>query len=57
MNSVVNGHFRALVAQFWQVENPPMGKNDDQESWLEMITFWLRESSTLLKLETQPKAS
>ncbi|KAG6727444.1 hypothetical protein I3843_02G114100 [Carya illinoinensis] len=49
MKNVVDGHFRALVAQLLQVENLPVGDEDDKESWLEIITSLSWEAATLLK--------
>ncbi|WCJ39304.1 1-phosphatidylinositol-3-phosphate 5-kinase FAB1B [Euphorbia peplus] len=49
MKNVVDGHFRALVAQLLQVENVPLGDEDDEESWLEIITSLSWEAATLLK--------
>lgn len=49
MKTVVDGHFRALVAQLLQVENLPVGEQDDKESWLEIITSLSWEAATLLK--------
>ncbi|KAK7821774.1 1-phosphatidylinositol-3-phosphate 5-kinase fab1b [Quercus suber] len=49
MKNVVDGHFRALVAQLLQVENLPVGDEDDRESWLEIITAVSWEAATLLK--------
>ncbi|XP_057797068.1 1-phosphatidylinositol-3-phosphate 5-kinase FAB1B-like isoform X2 [Salvia miltiorrhiza] len=49
MKSVVDGHFRALVAQLLQVENIPSGDENDEESWLEIITSLSWEAATLLK--------
>ncbi|XP_065867135.1 1-phosphatidylinositol-3-phosphate 5-kinase FAB1B isoform X2 [Euphorbia lathyris] len=49
MKNVVDGHFRALVAQLLQVENVPLGEDNDEESWLEIITSLSWEAATLLK--------
>lgn len=49
MKNVVDGHFRALVAQLLHVENLPVGAEDDKESWLEIITSLSWEAATLLK--------
>lgn len=49
MKSVVDGHFRALVAQLLLVENIPAGEENDKESWLEIITSLSWEAATLLK--------
>lgn len=49
MKNVVDGHFRALVAQLMQVENLPLGEISDKESWLEIITSLSWEAATLLK--------
>ncbi|XP_058108698.1 1-phosphatidylinositol-3-phosphate 5-kinase FAB1B [Magnolia sinica] len=49
MKNVVDGHFRALVAQLLQAENLPVGEEDDRESWLDIITSLSWEAATLLK--------
>lgn len=49
MKNVVEGHFRALIAQLLQVENLPVGEDNDKESWLEIITSLSWEAATLLK--------
>uniref|UniRef100_A0A803NUX3 1-phosphatidylinositol-3-phosphate 5-kinase n=1 Tax=Cannabis sativa TaxID=3483 RepID=A0A803NUX3_CANSA len=49
MKNVVEGHFKALVAQLLQVENLPVGDDDDKEGWLEIITSLSWEAATLLK--------
>ncbi|XP_061340852.1 1-phosphatidylinositol-3-phosphate 5-kinase FAB1B isoform X2 [Gastrolobium bilobum] len=48
VKNVVDGHFRALVAQLLQVENLPVEDND-KNSWLEIITSLSWEAATLLK--------
>lgn len=52
MKNVVDGHFRALISQLLQVENLPVGEEDDTESWLEIITSLSWEAATLLKPDT-----
>ncbi|GLT56179.1 hypothetical protein SLA2020_292430 [Shorea laevis] len=52
MKNVVEGHFRALVAQLLQVENLPVGDEDTRESWLDIITSLSWEAATLLKPDT-----
>lgn len=52
MKYVVEGHFRALVAQLLQVENLPDSDEHDRESWLEIITSLSWEAATLLKPDT-----
>ncbi|PON78285.1 Chaperonin Cpn60/TCP-1 family [Trema orientale] len=49
MKNVVDGHFRALVAQLLQVENLPVDEDDDKEGWLDIITSLSWEAATLLK--------
>ncbi|XVF86982.1 hypothetical protein PTKIN_Ptkin18bG0084200 [Pterospermum kingtungense] len=49
VKNVVDGHFRALVAQLLQVESLPVGDENDKESWLEIITALSWEAATLLK--------
>lgn len=48
MKNVVDGHFRALVAQLLQAENLPVEDND-RNSWLEIIISLSWEVATLLK--------
>lgn len=52
MKNVVDGHFRALVAQLLQVENLPVGEEDEKENWLEIITSLSWEAASLLKPDT-----
>ncbi|XP_007012516.2 PREDICTED: 1-phosphatidylinositol-3-phosphate 5-kinase FAB1A [Theobroma cacao] len=52
MKNVVEGHFRALVAQLLQVENLPVGDEDGGDSWLDIITYLSWEAATLLKPDT-----
>ncbi|KAK8523278.1 hypothetical protein V6N13_113227 [Hibiscus sabdariffa] len=49
---VVEGHFRALVAQLLQVENVHVDDEDGGESWLDIITSLSWEAATLLKPDT-----
>lgn len=49
MQNVVEGHFRALVAQLLQVESIPVSDQDNKESWLDIITALSWEAATLLK--------
>ncbi|WOG89412.1 hypothetical protein DCAR_0208650 [Daucus carota subsp. sativus] len=49
MKNVVDGHFRALVAQLLQVENLPMGEVDEKENWLEIISSLSWEAASILK--------
>ncbi|KAI0523274.1 hypothetical protein KFK09_005669 [Dendrobium nobile] len=52
MKNVVDGHFRALVAQLLQVENLPVGEEHNNDGWLEIITSLSWEAATLLKPDT-----
>ncbi|XWS26524.1 hypothetical protein CRYUN_Cryun26dG0038900 [Craigia yunnanensis] len=52
MKNVVEGHFRALVAQLLLVENLLVGDEDGGESWLDIITSLSWEAATLLKPDT-----
>ncbi|KAF9616143.1 hypothetical protein IFM89_028609, partial [Coptis chinensis] len=52
VKNVVDGHFRALVASLLQVENLPVGEENDKASWLEIITSLSWEAATLLKPDT-----
>lgn len=56
MKNVVDGHFRALVAQLLQVENIPVGEENEKESWLEIITSLSWEAATLLKPDMSKSA-
>ncbi|KAL0429957.1 UNVERIFIED_CONTAM: 1-phosphatidylinositol-3-phosphate 5-kinase FAB1B [Sesamum radiatum] len=49
LRTVLDGHFRALVAQLLQVENLPAGEENDKESWLEIVTALSWEAALLLK--------
>ncbi|XP_028786923.1 1-phosphatidylinositol-3-phosphate 5-kinase FAB1B isoform X2 [Neltuma alba] len=49
MKDVVEGHFRALVAQLLQVEGLAVCDEDKKESWLDIITALSWEAATLLK--------
>ncbi|GMI94948.1 FORMS APLOID AND BINUCLEATE CELLS 1B [Hibiscus trionum] len=52
IKNVVEGHFRALVAQLLQVENVHVDDEDGGESWLDIITSLSWEAATLLKPDT-----
>ena len=52
MKYVVEGHFRALVAQLLQVENLPIGVDDDKAGWLDIITNLSWEAAGHLKPDT-----
>ncbi|CAN0913380.1 1-phosphatidylinositol-3-phosphate 5-kinase FAB1B [Linum grandiflorum] len=52
MKNVVEGHFRALVAQLLQVENLPIGVDDDKAGWLDIITNLSWEAASHLKPDT-----
>ncbi|KAK6911800.1 Chaperonin Cpn60/GroEL/TCP-1 family [Dillenia turbinata] len=49
MKNIVDGHFRALIAQLLQVENVLLDESDGRESWLDIITALSWEAATLLK--------
>lgn len=49
MKNVVDGHFRALLAQLLQVENILVSDEEGEESWLEIITSLSWEAANLLK--------
>ncbi|CAN8327184.1 unnamed protein product [Cochlearia groenlandica] len=49
MKNVVEGHFRALVAQLLEVDNLPMVDEGDKEGWLDIITSLSWEAAILLK--------
>ncbi|KAF3780932.1 1-phosphatidylinositol-3-phosphate 5-kinase [Nymphaea thermarum] len=52
MKNVVDGHFRALVAQLLQVDNLPIDEEDDKGGWLDIITSLSWEAASLLKPDT-----
>ncbi|XP_039016949.1 1-phosphatidylinositol-3-phosphate 5-kinase FAB1A-like isoform X2 [Hibiscus syriacus] len=52
MKNVVEGHFRALVAQLLQVENVSVDNENGAESWLDIIVSLSWEAATLLKPDT-----
>ncbi|PPD86757.1 hypothetical protein GOBAR_DD16297 [Gossypium barbadense] len=52
MKNVVEGHFRALVAQLLQVENLFVDNEDSAQSWLDIIISLSWEAATLLKPDT-----
>ncbi|KAD4584901.1 hypothetical protein E3N88_22502 [Mikania micrantha] len=52
MKNIVDGHFRALVSQLFQAENPTVIDEDDKDSWLEIITSLSWEAASLLKPDT-----
>ncbi|XP_071686037.1 1-phosphatidylinositol-3-phosphate 5-kinase FAB1B-like [Rutidosis leptorrhynchoides] len=52
MNTVVDGHFRALISQLLQVDNLLDNDEDDKDSWLEIITSLSWEAASLLKPDT-----
>ncbi|KAK7363357.1 hypothetical protein VNO77_05497 [Canavalia gladiata] len=52
MKNVVEGHFRALVAQLLQVENLTICDEDGKKCWLDIITALSWEAATLLKPDT-----
>ncbi|KAK8660688.1 hypothetical protein V6N13_051603 [Hibiscus sabdariffa] len=52
IKNVVEGHFRALVAQLLQVESVHVDDADGRESWLDIITSLSWEAATLLKPDT-----
>lgn len=52
IKNIVDGHFRALVAQLLQVENLAVAKDDDKESWLQIITSLSWEAATFVKPDT-----
>lgn len=49
MKNVVEGHFRALLAQLLQVENLSMDDGDRKDNWLDIIASLSWEAATLLK--------
>lgn len=52
MRSVVDGHFRALVAQLLKGEDVPIGEENHRDSWLEIVTSMSWQASSLVKPDT-----
>ncbi|KAG8087483.1 hypothetical protein GUJ93_ZPchr0010g10302 [Zizania palustris] len=52
MKDIVDGHFRALVAQLLQAEKVPLADKAGKESWLDIVTSLSWEASSLLKPDT-----
>ncbi|KAL6661587.1 hypothetical protein ACP70R_000971 [Stipagrostis hirtigluma subsp. patula] len=52
MKDIVDGHFRALVAQLLQAEKVPLVDNTGKESWLDIVTSLSWEAASLLKPDT-----
>ncbi|KAL1215886.1 1-phosphatidylinositol-3-phosphate 5-kinase FAB1A [Cardamine amara subsp. amara] len=52
VKNVVEGHFRALVAQLLEVDNLPMVNEGDKEGWLDIVTSLSWEAATFLKPDT-----
>ncbi|KAH9305646.1 hypothetical protein KI387_010050 [Taxus chinensis] len=52
MRAVVDGHFRALVAQLLKGEGVPVGEENDKESWLEIVTSLSWQAASLVKPDT-----
>lgn len=51
MKDIVDGHFRALVAQLLQAEKVQLADNDN-ESWLDIVTSLSWEAASLLRPDT-----
>eukprot|EP01018_Ginkgo_biloba_P039388 Gb_11903 [translate_table: standard] len=49
MKSVVDGHYRALVAQLLMGENVAVGEENGNESWLEIVTSLSWQAAMLVK--------
>ncbi|KAK9025210.1 hypothetical protein V6N11_065106 [Hibiscus sabdariffa] len=47
--NIVDGYFRALIAQLLRVEKLPVGNEKSKDSWLEIITSLSWEAASLLK--------
>lgn len=52
MRSVVDGHFRALVAQLLKGEDVPIGEENHRDSWLEIVTSLSWQAASLVKPDT-----
>ncbi|KAH9314030.1 hypothetical protein KI387_022657, partial [Taxus chinensis] len=52
MRSVVDGHFRALVAQLLKGEEVFVGEENNPESWLEIVTSLSWQAATFVKPDT-----
>lgn len=52
MRSVVDGHFRALVAQLLKGEDVPISEDNHRENWLEIVTSFSWQATSLVKPDT-----
>jgi 1-phosphatidylinositol-3-phosphate 5-kinase len=52
MKGIVDGHFRALVAQLLQAEKVPLADKTGKESWLDIVTSLSWEAASLLRPDT-----
>ena len=52
MKDIVDGHFRALVAQLLQAEKVPLADKTGKESWLDIVTCLSWEAASLLRPDT-----
>ncbi|GLJ10805.1 hypothetical protein SUGI_0135470 [Cryptomeria japonica] len=52
MRAVLDGHFRALVAQLLKAENVPVGEENNKESWLEIVISLSWQAASLVKPDT-----
>ncbi|KAL0000184.1 hypothetical protein SO802_019786 [Lithocarpus litseifolius] len=52
LRAVVHGHFRALVSQLLQVEGIKVGKENDVEDWLDIVTTLARQAANFVKPDT-----
>ncbi|XP_037468277.1 1-phosphatidylinositol-3-phosphate 5-kinase FAB1B-like isoform X3 [Triticum dicoccoides] len=52
MKDIVDGHFRALVAQLLQAEKIELGDKIGNESWLDIVTSLSWEAASLLRPDT-----
>lgn len=49
MKNLLDSHFRALISQLLHIENLPVSEEDNNESWLDIITSLSWEAATVLK--------
>ncbi|KAJ7560887.1 hypothetical protein O6H91_03G004700 [Diphasiastrum complanatum] len=52
MRAVVDGHFRALVAQLLRGENVQIEDEDEKEGWLGIVTYLALQAANLVKPDT-----
>ena len=52
MRFVVDGHFRALVAQLLKGEDVPISEENHRDNWIEIVTSLSWQATSLIKPDT-----